>query len=1097
MICSKCQHDNRQGRRFCSSCGEPLSRTCPECRFSNDPEDSFCGGCGTALGPAPAAEDGIGEVAGKSPAIEVELEAERRQVTIVFADLSGFTNLSVTQSQENLHRVMQRYFEEVDEVVVNYGGTVDKHIGDAVMALFGAPVTHDNDHERAIHAALDIHARLKALSQELDLELKAHIGIASGQVVASGMGSVGHSEYTVLGESVNLAARLVDLAKPDETLISETVYQALPHLLRVESIGGVKVKGIEDAVNVWRLLGLKGQGTAQSTTPLFGRQRELHQFKGMLDSLNELKSGQTIYVRGTAGIGKTHLVEEFCRLATAEGFICHSALVLNFGSSSERNCIRMLLHSLLSLAPGQDAKTRMDVTKQTIKDEILNPDQAMFLHDLLDLPQLEEYREIYDAMDNQVRIRGKHDTVLALLRHYSRETPLMIVIEDLHWSDPLTLVYMARICELAGQIPLLLVMTSRAEGDLLDHAWHQSKSQAALTTIDLTPLTNEEALELAGEFFDLSSKFALDCVQRAEGNPLFLEQLLRSAQTLGKEDVPGSIRSIVLARVDCLERKDKQCLQAAAVLGQRFSPEVLSYLIEDPAWDGEALVTNHLIRPIGEEFSFSHALIWESVYSTLLQDQLQKLHRRAARWYATRDLSLRALHLERAGSSSAAMAYLDVAMEQCQSYRFDHAQEYAKTGLKIVRDRGERHDLEMCLGQCLVELGNPNDSIQMYERALESATTDVSRCRAWIGLASGMRIIDAFDQAFEILDKAESTASGDARLYNELSQIHYYRGNLFFPLGNIEGCLEEHQLALQYARQAGSNESEARALSGLGDAHYSNGQMVKAYDYFLQCVNQSKESGFGSIAVNNGYMVAWTQLYMKQVDASLQGAGHSVESAVRAGQPRAEMIARLTRGRTLLETGRYDEARVELENGLQVADSLKADRFKPFFQIFMSRLPVSGPGVLRDLIAELEDSIDHSRDIGMGFLGPWLLSSLALISEDTEVRKMALQEAEKVLESECVGHNYLAFYPDAMEVALSENNWQGVEDNISTLIQYMSSEPLPLCEFYIERAQALMNHRINPGDGAARDALVKVGDDAKLSGLHHARRAIESALQSS
>ncbi len=162
-----------------------------------------------------------------------------------------------------------------------------------------------------------------------------------------------------------------------------------------------------------------------------------------------------------------------------------------------------------------------------------------------------------------------------------------------------------------------------------------------------------------------------------------------------------------------------------------------------------------------------------------------------------------------------------------------------------------------------------------------------------------------------------------------------------------------------------------------------------------------------------------------------------------------------------------------------------------------SYLPVSGPGVLRDLIAELEDSIDHSRDIGMGFLGPWLLSSLALISEDTEVRKMALQEAEKVLESECVGHNYLAFYPDAMEVALSENNWQGVEDNISTLIQYMSSEPLPLCEFYIERAQALMNHRINPGDGAARDALVKVGDDAKLSGLHHARRAIESALQSS
>jgi hypothetical protein len=281
----------------------------------------------------------------------------------------------------------------------------------------------------------------------------------------------------------------------------------------------------------------------------------------------------------------------------------------------------------------------------------------------------------------------------------------------------------------------------------------------------------------------------------------------------------------------------------------------------------------------------------------------------------------------------------------------------------------------------------------------------------------------------------------------------------------------------------------------LGDAHYSKGQMVKAHDYFLQCVKQSEESGFGSIAVSNRYMVAWTQLYMKQVDASLQGAELAVESAVRAGQPRAEMVARLTKGRTLLETGSYNEARVELENGLEVAESLKADRFKSFFQIFMSRLPVSGPEDLDDLITNLEGCIAHSRDSGMGFLGPWLMSSLALISGDSGVRKAALQEAEKTLESGCVGHNYLAFYPDAMEVALAENDWQGVKNRIQALTQYMASEPLPLCEFYINRAQALMNHAINPGDSDARDALIKVWDDAKLSGLHHARHAIEAALQ--
>jgi tetratricopeptide (TPR) repeat protein len=558
------------------------------------------------------------------------------------------------------------------------------------------------------------------------------------------------------------------------------------------------------------------------------------------------------------------------------------------------------LQSLLKLPSGNDTKTRERVAEQTMSEGVLNPDQAMFLYDLLDLPQLDDHRIIYEAMDNQGRIRGKHDTVLALLGHYSQAQPLMIVVEDLHWADQLTLAYMARISERAGRAAILLIMTSRVESDPLNHAWYQSKGRAVLITMDLAPLAEEEALALASEFFDLTDRFAIECVQRAEGNPLFLEQLLRSAQSLGKEKVPGSIRSIVLARVDCLESQDKRGLQAAAVLGQRFSLKVLRYLIEDPVWEGDVLVTHHLVRPLEDEYMFSHALIWESVYSTLLQEQLQSLHRRAANWFSTRDLGLKAVHLKHAGSSAAATAYLEAAIEQCRSYHFERAREFAEKGMIIVRDRGERHELQMCLGQCLVELGQPAESIQIYQQALESATTDVARCRAWIGLAAGMRITDDYDQALEILDKAESTASGDPRLYNERSQIHHCRGNLFFPLGNIEGCLQQHQLALQFARQASSGENEVRALGGLGDAHYANGQMAKALDHFLQCVKQSDESGFERIAVNNRYMVAWTQLYMKQVETSLEGARRAVESAARAGQPRAEMVAGAggTRART-------------------------------------------------------------------------------------------------------------------------------------------------------------------------------------------------------
>jgi class 3 adenylate cyclase len=251
----------------------------------------------------------------RPPATPVRAEPERRQVTILFADLSGFTKLSAALPAEDVHRLIGRFFEVVDDIVLEYGGRVDKHIGDAVMALFGAPVAHGNDPERAVRTASDIHTKLRELSAELEVPLQAHIGIASGQVVASAIGGAGHNEYTVLGESVNLAARLVDKAGPDETYLSDAVYRAIPRLLEVESVGDVEVKGLDRAVRVWRLRALVEARSTRALKPLFGRRAELRQFQGVLENLRELGRGQAAQVRGDAGIGKSRLVEEFVALA--------------------------------------------------------------------------------------------------------------------------------------------------------------------------------------------------------------------------------------------------------------------------------------------------------------------------------------------------------------------------------------------------------------------------------------------------------------------------------------------------------------------------------------------------------------------------------------------------------------------------------------------------------------------------------------------------------------------------------------------------------------------------------------------------------------
>ena len=654
--------------------------------------------------------------------------------------------------------------------------------------------------------------------------------------------------------------------------------------------------------------------------------------------------------------------------------------------------------------------------------------------------------------------------------------------------------YLGRIAAVTTQAPIALVMTTRIENDPLDDMWRQTSGQSALVSIDLAPFSEAEALSFAQEFFDTTNRFALNCVERAEGNPLFLEQLLQSAEQVGEHDVPGSIQSIVLARLDRLELKDKRALQAASVLGQRFSEDVVRHLIEDDGWTAQGLFRHHLVRPLGQEFLFSHALIWESVYSTLLRDQLKALHRRAAAWFAASDLGLKAEHLERAGSANAAAAYLAAAEERAALYHFERARALAERGLALVRDRGERHALMMLLGECLRELGRPNESIDAYGEALNAATTDLARCRAWIGLAAGMRVVDAYDQALEVLDKAEATAAGDPRLAAEISKIHYYRGNIYFPLGNIEGCLHQHELALRHGRMAKSVECEARALSGLGDASYSRGRMITALDYFRKCVELSESQGLGRIAVSNHYMVAWTRLYLTEVAGSIADAEHAVETAEMAKQPRSEMVARLAAGRTLLEWGNFEGARGHLERGVEIAESLRANRFRPFFEIFLSRVDMND-GVPRPKVAAgLEKAVSLARESGIGFVGPWVMSSLALASPEPKVGREALEEGARLLAEGCVGHNYFAFYADAMEVALRDSDWPALEGHARALESYIEPEPLPLCRFHIARARSLAAHAQTPGDPAVQNSLEQLKATADAAGLRLSAKALGQAL---
>lgn len=320
MICPKCQQPNREGRKFCASCGAGLAAPCGGCGFANEPDEKFCGGCGKALTAAPA-----------QPREAKPAGGERRQVTVLFADLAGYTKLSSTLDPEETHALLEKFFAVVDGTVMQYGGTIDKHIGDNVMAIFGAPVAHGDDPERAVRAAVEIHLRVDELSHSVGTALKVHIGLALGEVVASSLGSEHHDEYTVIGDSVNLAARLQDKAVAGETIVSDAVRRAAVKTAAFESMGELQLKGIAAPVRAWRITGIRA-ARGEAITPLVGREREISAITAACAAVAAERHGRIFIVRGEPGIGKTRLLEEVRRMAEGMGYRGHTALIFDFGT---------------------------------------------------------------------------------------------------------------------------------------------------------------------------------------------------------------------------------------------------------------------------------------------------------------------------------------------------------------------------------------------------------------------------------------------------------------------------------------------------------------------------------------------------------------------------------------------------------------------------------------------------------------------------------------------------------------------------------------------------------------------------------------------
>ena len=984
----------------------------------------------------------------------VEPEGDRRPVAIMFCDIVGYTRLSSKLDAEEVHALLERFFAIVDAAVDRYGGVIDKHIGDAAMALFGAPRAHGDDALRAVRAALDIQASIPTSLMTNSGPLAVHVGIAMGEVVAGAVGSEWRRGYTVTGGAANVAARLLDRAVAGETLVSAEVYHATSHVADYEPLGGQSLKGLESPVETWRLTGLRRPAAGGSI--LVGRRSELAQCRAALTAVKEGPSGAAIVVRGEPEIGKTKFVEEVQSVASDLGFSRHMGWVLDFGTERGHGAIRTIMASLLGLTPEASLG---DIDEANLAAAGKANDDAPYLRDLLEVPQREGDQSLYQALDAAARARGKERVVAELIEAGARRQPLLVTVEDIHWADAATLSLLGAVARATTTGRAALIMTTRVEGDPLDAGWRAMAADSFQLTIHLSPLAPSEAQTIAKRF-PAAEAFAAKCVERAGGNPLFLEQLLRTAGDFVDGRLPNSIQSVVLARTDLLDANDRRAIEAASVLGQRFTLANLRALIGDQRCTGEALLRNALLRPVPDGLQFVHALVRDGVYASLTRARRRQLHDLAARIFVD-DPPLRAKHLDLADNPEAPRAYLAASKDQSALFRQDQAVALASRGLSIAVQPRDRVGLALQLGDLQLDAGRGLDALEAYRSALDSGPSEQDRRRALIGCAAANRRLARIDDAFAALGEAEPLAvmSADDRA---LAEIHYLRGNLHFARGELDACRDAHSSALRVAERLDAPEWRARALSGLADAQFMDCRMATALRHFSECVDICDSNGLTRIAVPNRVMMGHCRIYVCDFDRALDDMRKALETARRIGDRHAEMFALQSMALCLSSALRYDAIGEILAMALEQARALKARRYEAAILGQSAELTLV-EGRREEALSLVRQGLAASDETSPRFVGPYLFVLLALLEQDREAQEAAISAGESLLAKGAVGSNHFTFRRYAIEHALLTRQWDAVDRHANALLARLTDEPLPYSSIVARRGQLLARR----GAGAA------------------------------
>jgi class 3 adenylate cyclase len=659
MKCPRCQAENPPGMRFCGQCAAPLSAICPSCGSANPPGNKFCGQCAAPLDksvpPRFSAPDAYTpkHLAEKILTSKSALEGERKQVTVLFADLKGSMELLADRDPEEARKLLDPVLERMMAGVHHYEGTVNQVMGDGIMALFGAPLAHEDHAVRACYAALRMQEAVKSFAEGLlsaqSVSVQIRVGLNSGDVVVRAIGSDLRMDYTAVGQTTHLAARMEQLAPPGAIYATAAVLRLAEGHVTARSIGPTPVKGLPSLVEIWDITGtvtarLHGEVASPALTPFVGRDEPLRQIVRAL-ALAEHGEGQVVAVIGEAGVGKSRLFGEFVQRHVTAALTLLRSRSVSYGKSSPYLPIVDLLKRGFQIgeadtAPAVAARVRDGLAAL---DPALEPDTSALLA-VLGVPSDDPRWEQLDLPQRRERVL---EAFKRLLLRLALDRPVVLLVEDLHWIDEATQELLDSFIDAVPTARILLLVNYRPE---YGHTW---AGKSFYTQIRLDPLPADISDHLLNSLLGADAGL-LDLrqtlVERTQGNPFFLEESVRHLAESGvlsgspgayrlerhgvRIDVPVTVQGVLAARIDRLPPEDKRLLQAAAVVGKDVPLRVLETVAETRGSDlRRALARLQAVELLREMrafpesmYTFKHSLTHEVTYGTLLGERKRTLH---------------------------------------------------------------------------------------------------------------------------------------------------------------------------------------------------------------------------------------------------------------------------------------------------------------------------------------------------------------------------------------------------------------------------------------------------------------------------------------